>query len=476
MRISTRVILSFLLVTGLGFYFFIDWILDDLTPRYRESTEEPLVDFANVLAAQLSVTAKDGVIPTETLAAAITDATSRQLRAKIYNFEKTSVDLRVYVANDKGIVIFDSDGGRDVGKDYSTWRDVSLTLLGEYGARTSRDVPDAPSSTMYVAAPITEEGRIIGVVSVGKPTATANQLVSAAQQKFFKAAMLACAAIIVVAALLSSLVTRPIRRLTEYARAIRDGQRVPLPELGKGEIAQLGQAFVEMKEALEGRQYVERYVQTLTHEVKSPLSGIRGAVELLREDLPLDRRNQFLGNIEREASRLQHLVERLLGLSSLQRRTTLSEADKLSLTDLAKQVVAEHRVTAEAKGISLGITAGADVFIEGDKFWLSQAISNLLQNALDFTQRGGKVEVHVRECGDIAQLTFMDTGPGIPEWALPKVFDQFYSLPRPESGKKSTGLGLPLVKEVMNLHAGTVMLRNRAEGGVEALLAFRKIT
>ncbi len=473
MRIGAKIILSFLIVAGLGFYLLIDWIVDDLSPRYRESTEEPLVDFATVLAAELAVSAKDGTLVTEPLRAAMRDALGRSFKATIYNIEKTAIDLRVYVTDSKGIVLYDSANGRDEGQDYSKWRDVSLTLSGEYGARTSRDNPDIPASTMYVAAPVIQNGKTIGVVSVGKPTATANQLVNTAQHKIFNGGMLVCAAVVLLAALLSHWVTSPIRVLTEYARAVRDGRRVGAPELGSGEISELGKAFVEMKEALEGKQYVEKYVQTLTHEVKSPLSGIKGAVELLKEDLPSDKRSQFLGNIERETTRLQKLVERLLGLSTLQRRGELGSSEKLSLQAIAKQLVEEHQAAAQGKGITLSFEGESSSLVMGDRFWLTEALSHLLQNALDFTPRGGVVKVKVSEQQGQVTLAVEDSGTGIPEWAKTRVFEQFYSLPRPDSGKKSTGLGLPLVKEVAELHGGFVTLENRQPSGAVATVTLR---
>lgn len=472
MRISTRISLTFLFVSAVGFYFLVDWIVRDLTPRYRESTEETLVDLVTVLAAQLSVTSKDGIINAELLRTALNEALHRRFQAQIYNFEKTSVDLRVYVTNEKGIVIFDSRNGQDEGKDYTEWRDVARTLEGQYGARTSRDDPDVPLSTMYVAAPILSDQRIIGVVSVGKPTLTANLLVEAAKWNFIKAAILVFGAVILLAALLSIMVTRPIRNLTEYARAIRDGERQTLPALGSGEIGMLGSAFEEMKEALEGKQYVEKYVQTLTHEVKSPLSGIKGAVELLKEDLPADKRTQFLGNIERETNRLQSLVEKLLGLSGLQRRKFLAQTEAIDLAALARECVDEQQPQAEAKGITFRISGAQDLSVSGERFWVKEAVANLLQNALDFSSHGTSIEIEIEKSTESAVVRVKDQGSGVPAWALDKVFDQFYSLSRPDSGKKSTGLGLTLVREVMDLHQGSVTLENRPAGGVEAVLKF----
>ena len=187
-------------------------------------------------------------------------------------------------------MIFDSDfdpqrgRGRAEGEDYSQWRDVYLTLRGRYGARSSHEDPDkSTSSVMYVAAPIAVQGDIVGVLSVGKPTHNVNQFVKRAERKTLVAGAITGLAVIVVGFLISDRILRPIQRLTRYAQTVRDGARVTLPRLGRSEIRTLGGAFEEMRHALEGKQYVETYVQMLTHEIKSAIAAIQGATELLKE-------------------------------------------------------------------------------------------------------------------------------------------------------------------------------------------------
>ena len=104
-----------------------------------------------------------------------------------------------------------------------------------------------------------------------------------------------------------------------------------MPQLADDEIGQLGRAFEEMRVALEGKQYVENYVQTLTHEMKSPLAAIQGAAELLGEEMPAERRSRFLANIESETGRLQQLIEKLLLLTSIENRRELQKAEEISL-------------------------------------------------------------------------------------------------------------------------------------------------
>lgn len=117
--------------------------------------------------------------------------------------------------------------------------------------------------------------------------------------------------------------------------------------------------------------------------------------------------------------------------------------------------------------------------MNGDRFLLTQAVSNLLQNALEFTPPGGAITLALRPAdataeaatdADHALITVDDTGPGLPDYALPRVFERFYSLPRPDTGAKSTGLGLALVREIAHLHGGEIALQNLPAGGTRATL------
>jgi signal transduction histidine kinase len=221
------------------------------------------------------------------------------VNARIYGTHKEKIDLRVYVTDMQGIVLFHSFDKSAVGKDFSTWNDVLKTLRGEYGARTTRDrEDDANSSVLYVGAPIITQGIIRGALSVGKPSRSVNILVAKVTSELWKGTIVALACLGALTLLLSVWITQPLRALTSYARRVRDGEPVSLPPLGGKEAQELGVAFEEMRLALEGKKYVEHYVQTLTHEIKSPLSSIRGAAELLAEETIDEKsRAKFLGPV-----------------------------------------------------------------------------------------------------------------------------------------------------------------------------------
>jgi len=211
-------------------------------------------------------------------------------------------------------------------------------------------------------------------------------------------------------------------------------------------------------------------VQTLTHEIKSPLSAIRGAAELLQEPMPEERRAQFLRNIGEESKRIQDLVDRLLQLSSLEKRRGLIEESELALDEVLAEVVSSLAPLAGARLVTVTVSGAAGVTLTGERFLLQRALTNLLQNAIDFSPEGGSVEVTVSAQPRRVEVEVRDHGSGVPDYALDRVFEKFYSLQRPASGRKGTGLGLAFVKEIAELHRGRAELRNHRDGGAVAVL------
>ncbi|MDL1872987.1 two-component system sensor histidine kinase CreC, partial [Deltaproteobacteria bacterium PRO3] len=248
----------------------------------------------------------------------------------------------------------------------------------------------------------------------------------------------------------------------------------PFPRLGSSEIAEMGAAFEGMREALEGKKYVEAYVQSLTHELKSPIAAIQGAAEILQEEKNPEAQAKFVANIRAESARMHRIVERMLELAALESRRGLEAAEDLDLAVLAEAVLARLKERFAAKGIRVESRLPRPLPLRGEAFLLEAALTNLLQNALDFSPRGGTLRIEAEAAGEGLRLRVLDEGPGIPDYALGRVFERFYSLPRPEGGKKSSGLGLSFVREVARLHGGTIEIQNRREGGAVAILTLAR--
>jgi two-component system sensor histidine kinase CreC len=342
-----------------------------------------------------------------------------------------------------------------------------------YGARTSRDVEvDPRTSVMYVGAPIRWNNEIVGMVSVGKPVQSFGQFVEDARARTLWVGVGSAFALLVLAIIVSVWLVRPFGLISDYIAWVRAQERLSIPRMVRRALDALRGGFSEMRDALTGRNYVSDYVQTFTHEVKSPLSAIRGAAELLQEpSMPQHERERFLVNITRETQRIQEIVDRMMELTALETRRVLERTKPVALAPLLDDVVAGAQAAASAREVQVTLDLRAQPVVEGDPFLLRRAISNLLDNAIDFAPTGSTVLLMLEADARHARIGVRDRGPGIPDYAREKVFEKFYSLARPHSKRKSTGLGLAFVKEIAALHRGRIELVNAKGGGALATLS-----
>ncbi len=466
-----RIFLGILGLFALGVGFLLFRVATDLDSRYRESTEESLVDTAHLLAAFIETDMREQDIDAARLRAALDNAYRQRFEARIFSIVKRRVDLHIYLTDANGTVIFDSEG-RAEGHDFRIWRDVSKVLEGEYGARTTPTNPDKPdTAVMYVAAPIQNMGHVVGVVSVGKPVASQHELVATARQKLFYVGLITLTAFFFLLVALSVWLARPFGLTADLLRVLRqEGFRHP-GRLLRRLITVTRAAFGDMRDALAGRSHTEAYVQTLTHELKSPLSAIRGAAELLREPMTDEQRQRFTTNITEQVERLKLLADQLLELASLEKQRTLDNVRPVEIGTLVQAVCDAMDPSLQRKKIALQMHLALEARVEGDSFLLHHALVNLLSNAIDFSPMHGVIEVTSAIVGPRVELNIRDHGPGIPDYALDRIFEKFYSLPRPDSGHKSTGIGLAFVREIAHLHGGEARLTNDPEGGVNAALS-----
>ncbi|WP_210712913.1 two-component system sensor histidine kinase CreC [Pseudomonas sp. MWU349] len=469
MTLGLRIFLVYLLFISLTGYFVLSTVMKEIRPGVRQSTEETLVDTANLLAEILRDDFKAGTLSENRWPQLLRAYGERQPAATIWGLPKNQVNHRIYVTDAKGIVVLDSSG-LAVGQDYSRWNDVYLTLRGQYGARSSRSLADDPnSSVMHVGAPIRDNGQIIGVVTVAKPNSSLQPYVDRTERRllWYGAGLIAMG--LLFGALLSWWLSAALRRMTAYALAVSEGRRAELPHYRGGEMEQLATAVEHMRTQLEGKAYVERYVHTLTHELKSPLAAIRGAAELLQGEMPLEQRQRFVGNIDSESARMQQLIERLLNLAQVEQRQGLEERVNVPLAPLCKELLNSQHGRIEGKQLRVELRVPADLAWSGEPFLLRQALGNLLTNALDFSPVGGLLRCSAQPVEEGVELVLFNQGEPIPDYALPRLCERFYSLPRPDSGRKSTGLGLNFVEEVVQLHGGRMRIDN-VPGGVQVTL------
>ncbi|MBX2847576.1 MAG: two-component system sensor histidine kinase CreC [Acidiferrobacterales bacterium] len=477
---SLRAFAIYFVILGSLIWFTLDNAIERLNDGMRQSAESVLVDMANVLASLIENQLGDrSEIDTALLENILADTNERNLSAQIYQVTKTIVDSQVYVTDAKGIVVYDSNN-QFVGEDFSQWRDVRFTLDGKYGARTSfidsnKTEPEDPKA-MVIAAPIIQDEKIVGVLSVLKPiNALEGHLLTETQQlQSYAFALLLFA--LLLGYLLSLWFTHSLNRIANYANDMAEGKKVEAPNLRDSRLADLSNSISNMRKQIDGKEYVENYVHSLTHELKTPITSIRGAVELMTEDMPAEDRKLFIKNINTSNSRMSRLVDRMLSLAKLESLTELVDQSNFDLVPTIHRLIEERHAIIEEKRISISYPKGEKFECYGDRVLISQAIANLLDNAIRFSTQKSNIEIGFSkesvEETNFCHFKIYNQGSPIPEFALPKLYDRFFSLP-PNNEKteltKSTGLGLSFVSEIMKLHHGKVSVNNYQKGVLSVL-------
>ncbi len=208
-----------------------------------ETVEESLNDTAHILSAvveeQLKQNPRAFAKFQNTLHSLFSpvfeNTNKRSFNAKIYSLLKTNTDIQVYITDEKGIVIFDSEVYRK-GLDYSKFNDVYLTLQGKYGARSSKLLDKEGEGALFVASPIRFKNRIVGVLTVIKPKTGVIPFIEEAKRKFWRISLLVASAIAILFSLLAYLFFRPILRLSQYVSSLRKKEKVVFPKIGIREL------------------------------------------------------------------------------------------------------------------------------------------------------------------------------------------------------------------------------------------------
>jgi signal transduction histidine kinase len=302
------------------------------------------------------------------------------------------------------------------------------------------------------------------LVQVGKSTEAREDLLAR-----FRAALGLVTLLIVVVALTGGWLatqsaTLPIRRLAlAVQRIIRTGRtdaRVPLEGTGDA-IDELTALFNTMLDKIEGLVTAMRgALDNVSHDLRTPLTRLRGSAEMALAGAPdADRYREALADCVEETDRVLVMLNTLMDISEAESGAMQLRREPVRLGDVVGRAFELYHDVAEAKGVTLAVDAADDVVVTADRTRLEQVAANLIDNAVKYTPAGGRVGVEVRRRGDTAQLVVRDSGAGIPSDELPRIFDRLFRGDRSRA-ERGLGLGLSLVKAVVEAHGGTVAVES----------------
>lgn len=251
---------------------------------------------------------------------------------------------------------------------------------------------------------------------------------------------------------------QPIQRISKTATAIKEGDLSARTGLhGDDELARLGESFDEMADSIERDRDLERQlIGDVAHELRTPLMAIQATVEAIQDGVfPADE--EHMDTISSETRRLGRLVEALLRLNRLENGTTEIKDEPVDMTELVTDLALTHEALIESSGVTFLTEIDPKIFVRGDRDLLMQAVANLLSNAVRYTPEGGIIALRLHRKDGYASVSVSDTGIGISEEDLNKVFSRFWRADTARTGVGGgLGIGLSLVREVVDQHRGNV--------------------
>lgn len=357
-----------------------------------------------------------------------------------------------------------------------------LTIGRDSPARCHLEPTDGPA-LLCVSMPLTQEvldrfpGTEAAAIVVAKPAASLGEVLSDLMPRLLFSGLIGVAAALLLGFLLSQSVAAPLRNIARAARNVARGnyrQRVPVT--GPREVRDLASNFNRMTEEVQRSQQTLRdFLANISHELKTPLTSIRGFSEAMLDgtidDAPgIDRSARIINN---ESSRVLRLVEELLDLSRIESGQASMNMEEMNLHELFEHLGEVFALRSEENGVELEVQTTGTGRIRGDFDRLEQVMNNLLDNAFRHTPSGGLVRVTARDIQPgMLQITVSDSGVGIPAEDVPHLFERFYRSGNSAAAGngKGHGLGLAITREIVRAHGGEIWATS--EEGSGTIFAF----
>lgn len=377
---------------------------------------------------------------------------------------------RMIVTDLSGMTLYDSTG--QTLNYYALFPEVLRALEGNNvftwyyhdGAMTSR-----------AATPIVYYGTIVGCVYITEFDAEQGALIQSLQGTILKVTVILELFVILFSAFFTNAFSKRIRKIMSSMRIIQEGnysQKVKIG--GNDELTVLGKEFNDLMERLQtSEQKRHRFVSDASHELKTPLASIKLLTDsILQNDMDMDTVREFVGDIGNEADRLNRMTAKLLSLTKIDGQE-LSDMEIIYMEPTILRVVRMLKPVANQANISINLHLDQDVpvlILEDD---LYQIIFNLIENGIKYNTPGGKLDVSIMRKDDNAQLMISDTGVGIPEDALPHVFERFYRVDKARSrATGGSGLGLAIVRAIVNRNRGEISVNSTVGKGTTFTVSF----
>ena len=424
----------------------------------------PLLESQN-LVFRSKVTAMAGSVKViESALSGLEDLTPENVSQALTVVEETGVS-RILVTDTAGRVLYDTrETGSAVGL-YAFYTEIFQALRGQNAYYCSYD---GEAFLSRGASPVVYHNQTVGAIYAYEYDTEQAELFKSLQNNIARISGVVAVFVIVLSLLLSRMLTGRISELLQAIRHVREGAYSHRAEVkGNDEIAQITAEFNSLTDRLQTTENARRrFVSDASHELKTPLAGIRLLTDsiLQTENMDAETVHEFVGDIGQEAERLSRITEDLLRLTRLD-SGALEEGAAVAVAPVLERVQRMLRMVAEEKGVALRYQADADAVVIATEDDIHQILYNIMENGIKYSASGGFVHTDVTVEGQAVVIRVEDNGVGIPDEDLGHVFERFYRVDKARSrAVGGTGLGLSIVRDTVLRREGTIEARHR-EGG-----------
>lgn len=339
---------------------------------------------------------------------------------------------------------------------------------GGYAAVGSVGILSETSSYSVGTSVQDDSGNLVGMVFVSAQDRTVAGVIRHSTQTLLLIILVTLAGALIISFIISSRMTRPLKTIAEAAKEFAAGNfDVRVPEDNHClEIDELAVSFNNMARDLDQLEELTRgFIGNVSHEFKTPMTTIGGFVDgMVDGTIPPEQHDKYLRIIAEESRRLSRMVNRMLDAAKIQSGELLLSPAPFDFSEMTSQIILSFEQKIEAHRIEVDCDLTDRLIVMGDRDHVFRAVYNLVDNAVKFTQEGGKLTLRAAPEGANCAFSITNTGAGISEEDLPHVFDRFYKADRSRSlDKTGAGLGLYIVKNIINLHGGEISVRS--DGG-----------
>ncbi len=469
-------LLGSLLIVGFAYVFITANLAEEF---FQERNQLLNASIAEHIITEVKPTITDGE-----LSADATDAIMHHMMA-------INPSIEVYILDPQGKILNYVVPYKKVKMEQVSLGPVKDFIQQEGNAFIKGDDPRKPGEvTVFSAAPITEEDKILGYVYVVLASEEYESAAAMVRSSYIlklggRAMLITLASAALIGAVAIWLITTRLNVIIKTVKRFQKGEMSARVDVkSEGGIDDLAIAFNEMADTILGNienlksmeNLRRELVGNVSHDLRTPLAVIHGYIETLmikKDDLSEEEREKFLNIILASTEKLRNLVNELFELSKLEAKQVSPKKEPFLIQELIHDISQKFQILAREKNVSL--TAEGDdqkILVYADVGLIERVLQNLIDNALKFTPEGGQITIAVNSQEDNVEIKVSDTGPGIPKDQIPFIFDRYHiGDKRISLDQNNTGLGLAIVKKILEIHNSSIELQSRLQQGTT--FAFR---